>query len=744
MGVETVSNTHRLHRKLNQGLRAVGSRCPTLDVDPGIATVHKALLLVCVWLAGCAGGTHAAAAPNISGSQSQPDALVLTNAAQVLALSPEQTQAHPEVLIRGLVTYYENGIALFVQDESAGIYVYNTSGPLNVRPGQFIEVSGMANRGRYSPIIDFPKIRLIEAGPAIKPKAVTLDEIALGGLDAQWVELRGVVRKQHFAADAFYLELAVGAGRIGVRIPGINKNERPPKQLEGSVVKVTGVVGTRGWTEKNQISAFQIFANSLQDCAIIEASPNDAFSYPHVEAGDLQNPRVRRDDVGRVCLNGIVTLCRPGDNLFIQDSTGGVEVRAKPMSDVLVPGDVVEVAGFLGPVLEAPLVEDAVVRKVGTDRVPKPGLFLAEDLLQGRHNQELVELEATFLEWANAWSNRPTLGLEAQGHFLTARLDLPNNRRGAGVLPELQSGCRVRLTGVSYAGAALPGMDPSLCLLLRSPADVKVLGSSALGNQARLQLPVAIATLTGAGLVAALWYTQKQRRQTEHILQLQATLQSEMLQGEQQLRRSMEERDRIGRDLHDDIIQSIYAVGLNLEDCRRVVRQSPEQAEARVASAINTLNNTIRSVRGFLAGLEPKVVNGREFKTALKSLALTSGDGPTPFQIDVDPSAANSLTSVQATQLLHIAKEAMSNSLRHGQASIVSVSLHPITTGVRLEIRDNGAGFVPEATPGTGHGLRNMTARAREIGAELKIASAPGQGCHIVVTVPQRNANERI
>lgn len=115
--------------------------------------------------------------------------------------------------------------------------------------------------------------------------------------------------------------------------------------------------------------------------------------------------------------------------------------------------------------------------------------------------------------------------------------------------------------------------------------------------------------------------------------------------------------------MHDDIIQSIYAAGLGLEDCRRVVR-SPEQAEARLVAAIQMLNHTIRGVRGFIAGLEPKVLSGHEFKTALKSLALTSGDGPTQFQFQVDSSGANSLTSTQATQLLHIAKEAMSNSLR--------------------------------------------------------------------------------
>ena len=194
--------------------------------------------------------------------------------------------------------------------------------------------------------------------------------------------------------------------------------------------------------------------------------------------------------------------------------------------------------------------------------------------------------------------------------------------------------------------------------------------------------------------------------------------------------------------MHDDIIQSIYAAGLSLEGCRRMVRKSPEQVETRLAASILTLNNAIGSVRGFIAGLEPKVLNAGEFKIALKSLALTSGDGPTQFKIDVDPAAANQLTSTQATQLLHIAKEAMSNCLRHAHASGVIVSLHPAGAGFCLEIRDDGAGFDPAPSGGAGHGLRNMAARAREMEADLEIVSAPDQGCRILVTVPRRNPNE--
>ena len=194
----------------------------------------------------------------------------------------------------------------------------------------------------------------------------------------------------------------------------------------------------------------------------------------------------------------------------------------------------------------------------------------------------------------------------------------------------------------------------------------------------------------------------------------------------------------MGRDLHDDIIQSIYAVGLNLEDCRRVVRHSPDEADAKLTGAIHTLNSAIRSVRGFIAGLEPKVLNGRELKAALKSLALTSDIGTTHIQIEVDSAAAGRLTSVQATHLLQIAKETISNSLRHARASLIKVSVQQVIEGVRLEVQDDGIGFDAGAASG-GQGLRNLSARVREMGAELRICSSPGKGCSILVTIPGGN-----
>jgi signal transduction histidine kinase len=655
--------------------------------------------------------------------------------AQILDLSLGQAKSNLPVRIRGLVTCYDHGRVFFVQDETAGMFVYYTGDRLPLRQGQYVQVTGVANQGRFSPIVGSPIIQTLEAGPTIHPQSVSLARVELGGLDAQWVEFTGIIRAQAISDSRLRLDLADPPQRITVWIPNYQGYEQLP--LTGSLVRVRGVVGT-SVSDRGQLQGFQVFANTIADITILNAAPADPFSMTPRLVRDLNTHYVRTGALGSVRVQGVVTLNWPGRALFIEDPTGSLEVQPQAPLDDLVPGSRVDVAGFLGPVLDPLRLEDALVRKLGANVLPPLASVPAETLFHDGHSNRLVEIEADFLGRATSPSNCLVLALQDGNRLLTALLDKP---RPQTALAGLEPGCRLRLTGVCRSQAGL-GADPTVSLLLRSPMDVKVIRLPGSMRTPTLQALATVTILASAGLTAALWLFQRQRCRTKQVLQRQTDLEAEMRQGEQQLRRSVEERERIGRDLHDDIIQSIYAVGLGLEDCRRVVRQSPEQAEPRLVTAIATLNNTIRSVRGFIAGLEPKILNGREFKTALKSLALTSGDGPAQFQIDVDPSAANRLTSTQATQLLHIAKEAMSNSLRHAHVSGLTVSLHPVGTGTRLEIRDDGVGFDPATVGCSGHGLRNMTARAREIGADLQIISSPGQGCRILVTVPHGNPNE--
>jgi PAS domain S-box-containing protein len=247
------------------------------------------------------------------------------------------------------------------------------------------------------------------------------------------------------------------------------------------------------------------------------------------------------------------------------------------------------------------------------------------------------------------------------------------------------------------------------------------------GRRVVLRINLRLAQLSGAPRAQGIAWDITERRQAEEALR----------ESEGRLRRSLEERVRLGRDLHDGIIQSIYAVGLGLQECRNLMQQDPAVAQERLARSISDLNAVIRDVRDFIVGLEPEALNGREFKEALQSLIETMSQAhASQFSLDIDPQAAEALNGRRAAHLVQIAREAMSNSLRHACAKSTVVLLRKENGCVRLEIRDDGAGFEQKALANRGHGLRNIAARANEIGARSEILSAPGRGTRVLIEIP--------
>jgi PAS domain S-box-containing protein len=208
-------------------------------------------------------------------------------------------------------------------------------------------------------------------------------------------------------------------------------------------------------------------------------------------------------------------------------------------------------------------------------------------------------------------------------------------------------------------------------------------------------------------------------------------------ESEHRLRRALEDRIRLGRDLHDGIIQSIYAVGLSLGESRRLIELDAKQAQQRLEQSIANLNNVIRDVRNFIVGLEPEALKGREFGSALESIVAGLGaPGSTQFCFEVDPKAAERLDNGQSTHLLQIAREAISNAVRHGEATQMAITLRLRPEGVQLELKDDGRGFDRNAPNGMGFGLRNIEGRARELDARSEVLSEPGRGTRITVEIP--------
>jgi two-component system sensor histidine kinase DevS len=202
----------------------------------------------------------------------------------------------------------------------------------------------------------------------------------------------------------------------------------------------------------------------------------------------------------------------------------------------------------------------------------------------------------------------------------------------------------------------------------------------------------------------------------------------------------LEERERIGMDLHDGIIQSIYAVGLTLDYTRLLMRESAEKAGTRLEQAIDGLNAIIRDIRSYILDLQPSRISTDNLVEALTRLVREfKANTLVDADLQVEPAALLDLGREERTALFLITQEALANTAKHAQASRVFVSLRPGSTAVMLQIIDNGRGFESEPSSGPlGHGLSNMRERARSVGGGLTVVSSPGEGTTVTVRLPGR------
>ena len=200
-----------------------------------------------------------------------------------------------------------------------------------------------------------------------------------------------------------------------------------------------------------------------------------------------------------------------------------------------------------------------------------------------------------------------------------------------------------------------------------------------------------------------------------------------------QLKALAEERERLFQDMHDGCIQSIYAVGLNLEACMRLGDANPRMAREITAEAIASLNLVIQELRSFIAGHRLEISTGRDLRTEIEKAVQAAGNRGLTFAIDINESAMKALTSEQALHLLQIAREGISNAMRHANARTGRISLQRRDGALCFEVSDDGSGFVAEKVNKLGLGLHHIDARARKLGGTARVSSAPNLGTRIVV-----------
>ena len=203
--------------------------------------------------------------------------------------------------------------------------------------------------------------------------------------------------------------------------------------------------------------------------------------------------------------------------------------------------------------------------------------------------------------------------------------------------------------------------------------------------------------------------------------------------------RFAEERERVMLELHDSSIQSIYAIGLTLENSRRLLEKDPAQAAEALADAGANLNLVIQDLRAFITGERRAPLGEEEFMAQIERIVPSPEPGAPRFSVEVDRELVAGLTARQSEHVLGIAREAVSNIVRHANARNASLALQRRGDRGRLEVSDDGVGIPPQAEARLGLGLHHIEARARKLRGSASFESSPAQGTRLAVEFPWRS-----
>lgn len=231
--------------------------------------------------------------------------------------------------------------------------------------------------------------------------------------------------------------------------------------------------------------------------------------------------------------------------------------------------------------------------------------------------------------------------------------------------------------------------------------------------------------IVGTGITFGLWRSLT-------IIQTEI---EQWVEGVERLQALAEDRERIGRDLHDGIIQSIYATGLLLESIQPVIPSDPERAQAQLGRVMDSLNDTIQDIRRYIFDLRSDMIDD-DLRTGIERL-LRDFHVNTLLETELEISGTVKPVHSMARRrhIFQIVREALANTAKHARARWVKIRIDYAEDGLDLTISDDGIGM-EKLLISKGYGLRNIRERARLLDGTLRIESAPGAGVTYHLTVP--------
>jgi len=644
---------------------------------------------------------------------------VLTHADQVRELTPEQAALGYRVRVRGVVTDDVPAPDFFVQDSTAGIYIEGRRP--NTFPhhfGDLIEVEGITGPGKFAPVIVETKSRIIGKAPLPQSRVYTFAEISDGQLDSQWVRVRGIVRavsidRTSWSETTLAMRIASGGGQLSVRVPV--SGEQDYSNWIDSEVLVEGVCGSL-FNAQRQLTAILLYVPRLSFITV------DAHTRP-VPLSSLLTFAPGEGVQHRVRVRGVVGYQQPGKALFLQAEGRGLRVLSEQDTKLNI-GDVVDAVGFPATGESAPVLKDAVFHRVGATEAPKAVPF-NDSVPWETFDGAVIETDATLLG----------RDMQADGlRFLLQRGEILFNATlspssSAGNLLSAPLNSRVHVTGICLVqSGGLWSIPQSFHVLLRSSHDVTILHTPSWWNLRHTLWVLGITV--GVLLIVMAWIVVLGRRLREQMDLIRQKLRSGAV---------LQERNRIARELHDNLEQELAGITMQLDLAVDCFQQAPRVAQDALETARKMSRHSMLDARRSVWDLRCHLLEEGDLVTALRqTVQPTSPRDDIKVDVNVAGSPVRLPTAIEMN-LLRIGQEAVANALRHGRARSVRAALRYGDDRVCLSVTDDGHGFYPDESASSGHfGLLDMRERAQSMGSVLQIHSEPGRGTQVVVEIPLR------
>lgn len=688
-----------------------------------------------------------------SSAEPLPEPAALTSAAQVRALAPQDARRAIPVRLRGIFMGEADpeGIAFVVQDETEGIYVQGPADQvIGLGRGDVLEVEGVSDPGGFAPYVVAREVRKIGRDRIPEPIPVTLDELNAGKMDAKWVEFSGIVRRVEPVAPSdaappppgtryttpspgrsrlpepkVKMKLASGNQRVLVQING----EFRPEDYVDAEVKVRGLCFNLHNHHRQLVRPFVQVPHGTEVVVTKPPSGNAFDGPPRPVASLLQFEQLAGEHGHRVHVRGVVVHHRPGEVLWVRDRDRSLRVNTNERAS-LRPGDEVDVLGF--PVLEgySAVLEDAVVRKLSVQAPPMPQVLT--DLSSALQNDaDLVQLEARLTELRRL-AGSVALTLDWRQSLVRAEIQLPES---VPVPTEWLPGSLVQVAGVCTVtpdGAGpLGGLwEPSsFQLLLRTPADLTILRPPAWWNAERVVWILSSFLALAVATVAVVMLASRRRLKDQELRRTMA---------EAEFTTILSERNRMAREIHDTLSQSLGAICVQLELVRGHASEISAPARHHLGAALKLARGALAEARDSIWNMRSQVLEKSDLGQALEGILTRMAEGTGATATMRVEGTRRRLPPVVENNLLRIGQEAITNAGKHAAAKRIEVKLAFEGRTVRLAVEDDGVGFAAHAQPdggGRSFGLMGIKERAGLLGGTVEIKSAPGEGTTIIAVV---------